>query len=632
VKQKTFSFIVILSLGLLMTAGTVWALAAGTTASPGIADLASVPDQREAASRAVHWLVRHHQNDDGGYGSFSAGANQANSNVAGTLDAILAISSAGYNPATNFPGKDSNPLTYLRNNASEAAAFVAQGGGPAGKMMLGLVAANQDPRDFMGYNFVISLTQQLSPSGQYNAGTAFDQSLAVLGLAAVNETVPFSATQWLQDQQAANGSWDDGYGTLNNADATGMSIMALVASGQPLNSTSLVSAANFLAAAQLPTGGWEYGTGFGENANSTSLALQGLSALGEDFFTSSGPWDQGGNTPLSALLSWQNKSGAFQADFGFGRFDDFFATTQSIPGTAGKAYPLPGRYEAARQAVACLATLQDPASGAWEQFAGFGINAGGTSRAIEAIAAFGDDPQSADWTPGAVNAVEALENLAPDYLANGRGGRVGVVMQGAAAAGPPYSVTDFAGFNLPVSMTYFLEPGGEYANTAFGPSAHSEAMLGLLVAGTDPDPSAVTWLKNAAINGSWGGPDADGLSINVLGRLGEHVSGSIVNLRDSQQADGGWGFALPSNPNSTSEVVQGLVQNLENPFEPAWSKVVSGTLQNPADVILNQQLPSGCWPAFAGGDGPFATTDAILLLMQEPGWKKSTFLPLIIGN
>jgi hypothetical protein len=277
--------------------------------------------------------------------------------------------------------------------------------------------------------------------------------------------------------------------------------------------------------------------------------------------------------------------------------------------------------------------LQDTATGGWEQFAGFGVNAGGTSRAIEAIAAIGGDPQSADWTPGSFNAVEALEKLTPDYLAGGRGGRVGVVMQGVAAAGPPYTATGFAGFNLPMSMTTFLSPIGEYDNTGFGPSAHDEAMLGLIVSGYEPDPAAVNWLKNAATNGSWGSADADGLSINVLGRLNEFVPGAVSRLRDAQLADGGWGFGPLSDPSSTSEVVQGLVQNKENPFAPAWSVVISGTIQSPADVVLNQQLTSGCWPAFGGSDGPFATTDAIILLMQEPGWKLvEILLPTILSR
>jgi hypothetical protein len=638
-KSRIVYIVWLVAAALLLTTGAVWALARATAVAPSATLTIPYPDQRDAASAAVHWLVTTHQNDDGGYSNFSGGANLAPSGVGGTMDAIQAIAATGHNPAANYPGKSANPVAYLQNNPDDVADYAATGGGPTGKVILGLTAVNQDPRDFMGYNFVISLTAQLSPTGQYNAVTPFEQSLALLALTAVHETAPLSATQWLKDQQAANGSWNDGYGTDDNADATGMAIMALLAQGEPLTSTTLISATQFLADAQLATGGWEYGAGYGENANSTALALQALSALGEDFYTVGGAWDKDGNTPLMALLGYQNSTGAFQSDFGSGPFDDFFATTQALPGASGRPYPLPARYEAARQAIACLADLQDPDTGAWEQFAGFGINAAGTARAIEAIAAFGDDPQSATWTPGSVNAVAALENLTPAYLAAGRGGRVGTVMQGVVAAGAPYTVTDFATFNLPLLVSSYLSPTGEYDNTAFGPLSHNEAMLGLITAGYAPDPTAVAWLQSAAINGSWGGADSDGASLNVLGRLNAAVpTGAFSNLRQTQQADGGWGFGGPASPNSTSEVVQGLVQTGDNPFAPAWSVVVNGRLQNPADPIMQQQESDGCWPNLYGpGADPYATTDAILLLMADPNWAERpsyleywTLLPLVV--
>lgn len=639
--KRSLHILVIVLAAWLLAVGMVWALDEATAVSSTAMTDIPFPQQSDATDAAVHWLAATHQNDDGGYSDFSAGANLAPSGVAGTMDAIQAIAAAGHNPAANYPGKSANPLAYLQNNPGTVAGYAAGGGGPTGKVILGLTAVNQDPREFLGYNFVLSLTSQLSPTGQYNAVTAFDQSLALLALTAVHQSVPPSATQWLKDQQAANGSWDDGYGTADNADATAMAIMALAAQGEPLTGTAVISAVTFLAATQLPTGGWEYGAGFGGNANSTALVVQALSALGEDFYTVGGAWDQGGNTPLAALLAFQNNTGAFQSDFGFGPFDDFSATVQATPAAAGRPYPLPARYEAARQAIACLAALQDPTTGGWEQFAGFGVNAAGTSRAIEAIAAFGADPQSAAWTPGSVNAMDALEAMTPAYLSAGRGGRVGIVMQGVVAGGAPYTVTNFAGYNLPISVTNYLSPTGEYDSAAFGPTAHNEAMLGLIAAGNAPDATAVTWLQNAAVNGSWGGADSDGLSLNVLGRLAAAVPvGAFSNLHQTQQADGGWGFGVPASPNSTSEVVQGLVQNGDNPFAPAWSVVVSGTLQNPADVIMAQQTDDGCWPNLYGpGADPYATTDAILLLMVNPNWAERPsyleyvlFLPVVMRD
>jgi hypothetical protein len=145
-------------------------------------------------------------------------------------------------------------------------------------------------------------------------------------------------------------------------------------------------------------------------------------------------------------------------------------------------------------------------------------------------------------------------------------------------------------------------------------------MLGLLVSGGEVDETAVAYLLNSHTDGDWGGPDSNGLALNVLGRLGQSVPEVLLVLHNTQEADGGWGFGSAS-PNSTSEVVQGLTQIGENPFGPDWSKVVSGTLASPADVIMAQQGANGCWPnLFGEGDDPFSTTDAIIMLAQQPGW------------
>lgn len=635
-KQRTVQIIFIVVMSLVLVVGTVWAMGEETAVSPQTTNNTTAipfPDQRQAVSASIAWLVATHQNDDGGYTSFSSGANAQSSDVSGSLDAIQAIAAAGYNPAVNASNKTSNPITYLQNNVTDVATYAANSGGTAGKVILGLTAANQDPYDFMGYNFVISLTTQISPTGQYNVNTAYDQSLALQALAVVSETVPVSAIQWLKDEQSANGSWIS-YG-FDSVDATSMSIMALVAQGEAVNSTVLISATQYLADNQFDTGGWS--GGFGENANSTALALQALSALGEDFYTVDGAWDKNGNTPLSTLLGYQNNTGAFQSDFGSGPFDDFYATVQSIPGATGKAYPLPARYEAARQAVACLAAIQDETTGGWEQFAGFGINAAGTSRAIQAIDAFGDDPQA--WQPGSVNAVDALEDMTPAYLDGGRGGRVGTVMRGVVAGGFPFTVTNFAGYNLPISMTAYLSPTGEYADTQWGAMAHNEAMRGLIAAGEMPDTTAVSWLLNAESNGSWGSPDVNGSSINLLSQLGEEIpKGAFANLHATQLIDGGWNpYGSPASVSSSSEVVQGLVQAGDNPFDPAWSVVVDGIIQNAADIAISQQGDDGCWPnLYAPGVDPFSTTDGIMLLMADPAWPESPFyfeyqlfLPLI---
>jgi hypothetical protein len=284
----------------------------------------------EAAQAGVIWLIENNQNDDGGYGTdFETG--QPASNIPSTIDAIQAIASTGQAPDKPYADRKNTPVSYLRENVSSLTAYVEGSGGNAGKAILALVEANQDPREFAGTDWVKMLIEQATPSGPYNTADAFNQSLAIRALAAVNEPIPDDAVQWLKDQQAEDGSWDDGFGTLQNPDATAISIMALSAAGVSADDAALAKALQFLAGSQLPSGGWEYGPGFGENANSTALVIQALASAGENYNADDGDWSQDGNTPLRALLTYQSSTGAFQADFGQGPVDNFLATVQAIP-------------------------------------------------------------------------------------------------------------------------------------------------------------------------------------------------------------------------------------------------------------------------------------------------------------
>lgn len=610
--------------------GFVWLSASTPTQAAPTADPTPLafPDQRDAASTAVHWLIHTHQNDDGGYSNFSGGANLAPSAIGGTLDAVLAMASVGYNPAASFMGRNT-PIAYLQANAPALADYVAADGGQAGRALLALTAANQDPRTFGGYNLVLSTTAQLSPTGQLNATTAYRQGLAILGLTAVRETIPTSATQWLIDQQQVGGSWDDGFGTTDAVDDTAMAIMALIAVGEATTSTAIYSATTFLANAQTELGGWGYSPSFpGQSANSTALVLQTLSALGEDFYSPTSSWAVSGTTPISALLSFQSSTGAFQTDFGQGPFDDFYSTVQSLPAVTGKAYPLTSRRMAAQAAVSCLASLQDPTTAGWEQFVGSNPNAAGTSRAIQAIAAYGGDPADPMWVYSGTTPLDALEAFTPAYLSSGRGGRVGIVAQGVVAGGGV--VTNFVGFNLPLSITTYLSPTGEYDHTNFGYFAHGEALLGLLSAGEMPAPVAISYtsqLDFAAL-----GADSAGIVLNALAQAGVKAPSAVTRLAETQLPTAGWGYGEAANANSTAEAAQGLVAAGDNPFAPSWSKIVSGTLVSSAEAIISQQQPDGCWPnLFGPGNDPFALTDAIILLSLEPQWfQTAVYLPLVV--
>lgn len=292
--------------------------------------------QQQAAAAAAGWLISTHQNDDGGYTSFSTGANAQPSDMSGTLDAILALTSAGHNLQAPYPGENNTALTYLNNNVELLYAYAQTDGSTAGKAILGLMATQQNPRTFGGHDFVATLKGTLAEDGSFTVTAPFPQALAILGLSAAGEAVPAEAVTWLVNLQSTAegsvGSWDDGFGTLGNADATAMSLMALTSAGVTQTDTTvaaIAAATTFLTSTQLENGGWEYGLGFGANVNSTALVVQALAGLGQDV-----------GTALTYLLASQSKSGAFQADFGNGPVDDFYATVQTLPALAVST-PLP---------------------------------------------------------------------------------------------------------------------------------------------------------------------------------------------------------------------------------------------------------------------------------------------------
>jgi hypothetical protein len=303
-------------------------------------NLTGVPDTTMQIERAVDWLVREHQNDDGGYSSFSRGANLAPSDVGGTVDAILAIAGGGFDPAGVYPGEITTPVDFLKTNIQAVRTYTEEDGGQAGKLILALVAAGMNPRDFGGVDIVASLESRLGVEGNYGVDDPFKQSLAILGLAGAGEPIQEPAINWLEGHQAENGSWDDGFGTDNNADATALAIMALVAAGKTIEAEAVAGGLEYLKYSQEENGGWAYSPGFGTSANSTAMVIQALAATSIDWYSASNEWSKNGNSPLDALLSFQAQNGSFQSDVGDGLFDDFFATVQSIPALAGKPFPI----------------------------------------------------------------------------------------------------------------------------------------------------------------------------------------------------------------------------------------------------------------------------------------------------
>ncbi len=575
------------------------------------------PDPQESAAQAVAWLIAAHQNEDGGYSSFSGGAGLAPSDVGGTVDALLAIASAGVSP--------DDSLAYLNENIADVVAYASGDGASAGKLVWALAAAGQDPRNFGGEDFVAALNGHLQADGSYNAPHPFGQSLAMYALAFVGEPVPAEAIAWLIDLQSAeeglDGSWDDGFGTLGNADATAMAVMALSAAGVPADDDSLSRAVDFLTAVQLETGGWEYGPGFGQNGNSTAMVIQALSALGLDFSTADSPFSRDGVTPLDALLAYQGESGAFQADFGDGPFDDFFTTVQAVQAVALAAEtPVPTLISepiqdaSALSAVNWLIANHQNADGGYSSFSGGADLApsdiGGTLDALLAISKAGVAPDD--------SLAYLTENIADVVAyASGDGGSAGKLVWALIEAGQ--DPRNFGGEDFVATLKNQLQEDGSY--NVFHPFAQSLAIYGLAFAGEPVPEEAIAWLTamqatEEGLDGSWddgfgtlGNADATAMAILALTAAGvpsddSSLSRAVDFLTAVQLETGGWEYAtgFGQNGNSTAMVVQAL-DALGLDIASADSAYARNGA-TPLDALLSYQSETGAFQTDFG-DGPF---------------------------
>ena len=275
------------------------------------------------ANRGLSWIVEQ-QEDNGGFGGAS-----------GTADIVVALGSAGVDARSVQSGLGQTPVDYL---ITQVPTYSADGG-EVGKLVMAAVATGEDPRNFGGYNLVISLTQHLSPTGEFGTTSHFRHALAMLGLAAADETVPLTSTQWLKDQQLPDGSWGWA-GDPGDTDTTAAAIQALLAAGEGPDSPPIVDALAYLASIQGDDAGFCYAPVWGtqSNADSTAAAVQALLAAGEDLEN----WTVNGRTPLNALRSFQKSDGAFVYEWGGwgGPVDNIMATYHAVPALLGRPHPI----------------------------------------------------------------------------------------------------------------------------------------------------------------------------------------------------------------------------------------------------------------------------------------------------
>jgi len=566
---------------------------------------ARAPVTATAEARAVAlgfgWL-RTEQLPDGGLGAPGL-----------TVEGILSARAA----AADMDGWRTGGHAALDHLAEHAAAYAAESAAQAGKLLAGLAAAGADPRAFAGANWAAELMAWYDPASGAFGSSVWDQSWALLGLAAAREPIPAAAVDAVAAARAADGGWGFGpQAAESDTDSTGLALQAIVAAGVPITGTVVAGALDRLEATRLPGGGWGHGHE-GEtavNVNSTAYALQALHAAGED--PNAARWAGASGGPVDALLAAQRPEGRFGFDIAPA---DLVATLQVVPALGGRTLAEPGAGVARRDALAWVLGLQ-AADGSFE-----GFNPGATIDAVIALAAAGAAPDRA--APGGRLSSAYLAEQATDYAARGPSA-AGKLAVGAIALGADPRA--FGG----VDLVALLEGAYDAGTGRFGAGGtwdQAWAVLGLAAADATVPPAAVAALIGAASPaGGWGfaagaeAPDADstGLALQALGAAGvppgdKAVRDGVLALRALHNPDGGFaGFDGATSAASTAMAIGGLAAVSQDVGGPGWQGAGSGRW-TPREALLRRQSPQGGFAGFAGADDPGSTYAALLALADR---------------
>ena len=237
---------------------------------------------KQRARLAVHWLS-HRQNEDGSFPGFSA--------IGSTADAVVSFAAARRGP-TDID----EAIGYLEANESEVDSI-----GEIAKVVMALVAAGRDPRDFAGRDLVAEIVSSEQPDGRYGATTeVFNHALAIIALRMTDQELSQAAIDWLLDAQCADGGWqydepagptDDAHcdnGTdadffFSETDATAYAVIAL-ATFKSWNRTSAQNPFRFFRSRRDPIkDGWGYDRRFPlTSTNSTALVIEAYRSHGRD--------------------------------------------------------------------------------------------------------------------------------------------------------------------------------------------------------------------------------------------------------------------------------------------------------------------------------------------------------------
>lgn len=266
------------------------------------------------------------QNDDGGFSN--PGEESAVSN---TQWAVMALVAAGEDPHA-WKKSGYSPIEYLRANADRLL-----GSTDYERMILALVAAGENPRDFAGHDFVAELkTRYLKEDGQFS-DFIYTTIWGILALSAVGEDVSASVA-WLKAHQNEDGGFAWAWGEKSDYDDTAAAIMALIAAGERADSTVIQKALEYLKTGQNEDGGFTYFGSSPSNAASDAWCIQAIVACRED----PRGWTRNRNNPVEHLLSLQQPDGSFYYT-SYVQSNPGYMTVCAIIALCGKPFPIKGK-------------------------------------------------------------------------------------------------------------------------------------------------------------------------------------------------------------------------------------------------------------------------------------------------
>lgn len=310
-----------------------------------------------------------------------------------------------------------------------------------------------------------------------------------------------------------------------------------------------------------------------------------------------------------------------------GFFD--FGLTGKLPGAPA--------YVAASDALEWMRDQQQ-SDGSYPSWAG---PIAGSARSLIALGSAGYDPD--EWgSPSLLNFMTVVSKTETAAYAAAGAAEAGRLALGAAWT--DQTVTDFAGINLPVSITTFYSPTtGAYGD---GSGDTAWAMVGLHAAGEDIPTEAVDFLKgvqNADGGWSWNewGTDSEvqhtALCVQALLAAGEPVTSTEVTaalaLIDSAgNSDGGYGYMVgdASDLNTTVYVIQALLSAGQDPVGN-WCATTQ------CRYLLSNQEASGSFPGYSP---LYSVQEIIPSLMHQPygplaSWTYNcyaNYLPAVASN